>query len=301
MPRIEATDISVHYLGPVLEDGTIDVFVLSDGLRGLGRLTNRVSYLVFGSEYNHKIQLDTGFRHGSIVIPLHIVSEAIDHAETILASTGFQALSTLMSILGWGAVPAVLTLYKIFKRKQGRPITDEDDLVRLLQGLSDIERLLFIKIYNDPEVQAAIRAVLKPLRTEGITEFQTRREGKVIDSVTHRDLEEADEAEESSIPEVEEKVLNIEKAALLPHLAWHLSDQGKSFDAKIHDVDLWARIAKGERFGHGDRMRVELHTSFERNEAGRLTVERTIPKVIHVEHSTQRQPGLWQGEDDVRS
>ena len=154
--------------------------------------------------------------------------------------------------------------------------------------------MLFIRIYNDLEVQAAIRAVLKPLRTEGIIEFQTRRKDAVIDSVNKKDLQAADEAEESAINEIEEKVLDIEKAALVPHLAWHFSDQGRSFDAKIHDVDLWARVAKAECFGLGDRMRVELHTQFARNEAGRLTVERVIPKVIEVEHSTQPQPRLWE-------
>jgi hypothetical protein len=292
--RESAVEISVHYIGPSLENGRIDLFVLSDGLRGLGRLINRVSYLLFGSEYDHKVELDEGFRGGSIVVPLHIFSEVVNRAEDILATKGMQALATLMSILGWGALPAYLTLYKLFKRKQGRPITDEDDLVRLLQGLTDMERMLFIRIYNDLEVQAAIRAVLKPLRTEGIIEFQTRRKDVVIDSVTKGDLQAADEAEESAISEIEEKVLDIEKAALVPHLAWHFSDQGRSFDAKIHDVDLWARVAKGERFGLGDRMRVELHTSFARNEAGRLTVERIIPKVIEVEHSTQPQPRLWE-------
>lgn len=286
-------EISVHYIGPSVEDGRIDLFVLSDGLRGLGRLTNRVSYLMFGSEFDHSIELDVSVRRGSIIIPLHITPDVIEQVENLLASKGAQALATLMSILGWGIVSASLSLYKTFKRKRGRPITEDDDLARLLEGLGDIERLLLIKIYNDLEVQAAIRAVLRPLRVDGIHEFQTRRQDIVIDSVTSGDLKSADEAEVDMIPEVEEKILNIEKAALLPHLAWHFSDNGKSYDAKIHDVDLWARIAEGERFGLGDRMRVELHTTSSRDASGRLTVERVIPTVIEVEHSTQHHRTLW--------
>jgi hypothetical protein len=288
-----AKEISVHYVGPSVEDGRIDLFVLSDGLRGLGRLTNRVSYLMFGSEFDHKIELDESIRRGSIVIPLHIVPDVIEQVETLLSSKGAQALATLMSILGWGIVSASLSLYKLFKRKRGRLITEDDDLARLLEGLGDMERLLLVRIYNDPEVQAALRAVLRPLRVEGIHEFQTRRQDIVIDSVTSGDLRDADEAEVDMIPEIEEKVLDIEKAALVPHLAWHFSDAEKSYDAKIHDVDLWARIAEGERFGLGDRMRVELHTTFSRDGAGRLTVERVIPKVIEVEHSTQHHRNLW--------
>jgi hypothetical protein len=253
---------------------------------------------MFGSTFDHRLELDERFRAGSIVIPLHIIFNAIEHAEALLASRGAQALSTLMSILGWGFAPAGLTLYKLFKKKHGRPITEEDNLQELLAGLQvDIELLLLIKIYNDPEVQAALRQILKPLREDGIKEFQTRRGEALIDSVTVDDLKLADEAEVSVIQEVEEKVLDIEKAALVPHLAWHFSDENGPFDEKIFDVDLWARIVAGERFGMGDRMRVELRTSYFRDATGRLTVERVIPKVFEVEHSTRIKRSLW--SDDI--
>ena len=114
-----------------------------------------------------------------------------------------------------------------------------------------------------------------------------------MERVYHQDLKAADEAEESAIQEIEEKVLDIEKVALVPHLAWHFSDEGKAFDARILDADLWERIATGERFGYGDRMRVELRTSFSRDSKGRLNLERIIPKVINVEHAAQPQQPLW--------
>ena len=150
-----------------------------------------------------------------------------------------------------------------------------------------------IKIFNDTEVQSAIRAALRPLRTEGIVEFQTRRREVIVERVRQSDLKAADEAEEAAILEVEAKVLDIEKAALLPHLSWHFSDEGSAFDARIQDPVLWDRVAKGERFGYGDRMRVELRTSFHRDARGRLNLERTIPRVIDVEHATQSQTPLW--------
>jgi hypothetical protein len=58
-------------------------------------------------------------------------------------------------------------------------------------------------------------------------------------SARQSDLKSADEAEESAIQEVEEKVLDIEKAALVPHLSWHFSDEGSAFDARIQDAALW--------------------------------------------------------------
>lgn len=88
-----------------------------------------------------------------------------------------------------------LSLFALFKKKKGRPIPEEDDLNKLLERLSNIERLLMIKIYNDLEVQQAIRASLRPLRTEGIIEFQTRRREVVVERVPQADLRAADEAE----------------------------------------------------------------------------------------------------------
>jgi len=288
--------ISVHYIGPALEDERIDVLVLADALRGLGRLTSRASYILYGSNFDHRLELDASIRGGSVIIPLHIFSAVLQQAESGLLTPGVQALANLMSILGFGVGPAAITLYKLFKLKRGRPITDDDDFERLLRRLENLERLLLVRLYNDQEVQAAIRSVLRPLRVEGIVEFQTRREEVVIDTVTKGDLLAADTAEEGELPEIEEKVLDIEKAALLPHLAWHFRDGRTSFDAKIHDVDLWARVAQGERFGFGDTMRVQLHTSYSRDVTGRLTVERVIPKVIEVDHSTNSQRPLWLDE-----
>ena len=297
-PAENVPEISVHYVGPAVENGRIDLFVLSDGLRGLGRLTSRVSYLMFGSELDYRIELDSQFQTGSVVIPLHILTDAVAKVENALLSRHGQALSSLLMILGWGAVSGAFNLYKMFKQKKGRPITDEDDLARILARLDNIERLLFIKIYNDAEVQAALRAALRPLRADGIVEFQTRRREVVVETVRQSDLKSADEAEESAIQEVEEKVLDIEKAALVPHLSWHFSDEGSAFDARIQDATLWERVAKGERFGYGDKMRVELRTTFHRDSRGRLNLERTIPKVIEVEHASQPQPLLWKDDTE---
>jgi hypothetical protein len=298
MPEAENTpEFSVHYVGPAVENGRGDLLVLADGLRGIGRLTSRVSYLMFGSDADYRAELDGNFGRGSIVVPLHFVTDAVQAAENFLLSKEVQALANLVTLLGFGFGPMVLSLFALFKKKKGRPITDEDDLNRLFERLADIERLLLIKIYNDQEVQLALRATLRPLRTEGIIEFQTRRRNVIIETVSKADLKAADDAEESAIQEVEEKVLDIEKAALVPHLSWHFSDEGSAFDARIQDPALWERVAKGERFGYGDRMRVELRTTFHRDSRGRLNLERTIPKVIDVEHATQPQPQLFPDEN----
>jgi hypothetical protein len=45
-------------------------------------------------------------------------------------------------------------------------------------------------------------------------------------------------------------------------------------------------------------MRVELRTTLHRDSSGRLNLERTIPKVIEVEHASQPQPLLWKDDTE---
>jgi hypothetical protein len=131
-----------------------------------------------------------------------------------------------------------------------------------------------------------------------LTSSKLKRNGKIIETVTKADLLAADDAELESIVKEEEKMLDIQKAALVPHLAWHFSDAGFTFDAKIQDPDLWAKVERGDRFGYGDRMHVILKTEATRDSSGSLKRERTIPKVFGIERAKNSQTLIW--EDDPR-
>ena len=115
-------------------------------------------------------------------------------------------------------------------------------------GKVDISIELLIRIYNDAEVQTQLRKTVDPLHVDGFEEYQTRRDGKVVDSVSKRDLNAADEAELEDLTRNEEIKLDIEKAAWRRNLAWHFSDRRTSFDAKIEDEELWKSIEEGEAF-----------------------------------------------------
>lgn len=78
------------------------------------------------------------------------------------------------------------------------------------------------------------------------------------------------------------------------------SDELRTLRQKIKIAVLWERVARGERFGYGDRMRVELRTTFSRDSKGRLNLERTIPRVIDVEHAIQPQANFWNDREEER-
>ena len=284
--------IQAVYEGKALTNSGMDLAILSDGLKGLARLTKRVSYFLYSETYEHKLELDAQFVHGSVIIPLQVVSHLIQAGEDLFTTKGAQALATIMGFLGWGLIPAAGSLYKAFKKKLGRPL-EQSDVNFVLELDFKVDPLPLLRLYNDSEIQAALRMVLRPLREEGIEEFQTRRNGVVIDRVSKADLLNADIAELDAEALEQDLVLNIEKIALLPHLAWHFSDAGISFDAKIDDEDFLARVHGGERFGYGDRMHVILRTIARRDASGRLLRERVIPTVLDVEHAGEAQGRLF--------
>jgi hypothetical protein len=216
--------------------------------------------------------------------------------EHLLAGEAGTALANLLTIMGFAA-GGVMTLYKLFKKLKGRRIEKVEDIPEELR----IEMLmkLLIRVYNDEEVQKHLRRTLDALHHEGIDEFQTRRQGQIVDCVSKTDLRAADEAELEDLTQDKEVELDIEKCAWRQHLAWHFSDGEKSFDAKIEDKDFWARIEAGEPFSGGDRLRVHLQTTAHRSQFGRVKVERVIPRVLGVEHVHNRQRKLFNDESPI--
>jgi hypothetical protein len=292
----EVTDDKLHiaYHGPALEEGRMPMLALSAGLRGQALLIERVKELLYGDKVTIKVEVDPEFEASSLIIPVHILSDAIRAAEDLLTGQAFTALVNLITLLGFVGVSGA-SLYTLFKRLKGRRIEKPEDVPKDLK--IDISIELLIRVYNDAEVQMQLRKTLDPLHLDGVEEFQTRRQGRVIQTVSKKDLKAADEAELEDLTKNEEIDLDIQKVSWRRNLAWHFSDGDTSFDAKIEDEKFWKSIAQGEAFADGDRLKVHLQTTAHRTPYGTLKIQRSIPTVIGVEHVRRsRQTNLFEGE-----
>ncbi len=293
MQEVTADKLQIAYEGPALEGGRMAMLALGSSLRGQALLILRVKDILYGDRVAVRVEVDDKFESSSLIVPVHIFTDAIKVAEDLLTGQGATALVNLMQILGFFGVSG-FSIYTLFKRLKGRRIEKPEDIPKDLK--IDISVELLIRIYNDPEVQAQLRKTLEPLHQDGIEEFQTRRQGVVIERVSKKDLHDADEAELEDLTKDEEIELDIEKSAWRKNLAWHFSDGRTSFDAKIEDENFWNRIAQGEAFAGGDRLRVHLRTKARRTAFGTLKVERVIPTVIDVDHARHKQPKLFGDE-----
>lgn len=288
--------LQIAYEGPALKQGRMPMLALANGLRGQALLVERVNYLMHGDSIKIQVEVDDGFETGSLIVPVHILMDAIHVAEDALSGKAFTALANLLAVLGFLGVRAN-SLYQIFRRLKGRRIERPEDVPKNLR--IDITIDQFISIYNDAQVQEHLRKTIDPLHEVGVEEFQTRRAGVVIDRVLKEDLIAADKEEVDSLTKDEEINLDIEKAAWRHDLAWHFNDGKSSFDAKIEDKGFWERVDNGEAFSGGDRLRVRLSTTARRTRRGHLKMERTIPRVIEVDHVRRRQGRLFDGEDSA--
>jgi hypothetical protein len=286
--------LQIAYSGPALANGRMPMEALAVGLRGQALLIHRVKDLLYGESVTIRVEVDSDFQAGSLIIPVHILTDGLRAAEGFLTTPAVTALANLMQLLGFFGFSGV-TLYKIFKRLKGRRIEKPEDVPKDLN--IDISVELLIRIYNDPEVQAQLRKTVEPLHVDGIEEFQTRRQGLIIERVSKSDLKAADEAELEDLTRDEEITLDIQKAAWKRKLAWHFSDGRTSFDAKIEDDSFWKRIARGEAFADGDRLKVHLRTTAHRTRFGTLKVQREIPEVLETEHVKRRQQNLFEDEE----
>jgi hypothetical protein len=247
----------------------------------------------WGPQTGFKLEVEGDPKSGSIEVFVHFFHPAVELVKQIGDSHFLQGLAVISALTGFSAKDIGKSLIWVFKKLKGRPINNETELASILPDNLPIDSAEFIRIYNDPEVQAAIRAAIRSLRKEGYETFETRANSKVLESVSKADVLAVEAAEMDAIITNEDKVLDIEKASFVQHLAWHLSDDGKPFDAKIEDPLLWQQIASGDRFGYGDRLHVTLHTEAEREASGRLRVTRTVTKVHRIDRPGGAQISLF--------
>ncbi|HEX5434519.1 MAG TPA: hypothetical protein VFY05_09805 [Candidatus Angelobacter sp.] len=292
MQEITTERLQIAYKGRALQQGRMPMLSLAAGLRGQALLIERAKDILYGESVNVRVEVDSEFEASSLIVPVRILAD-IKFAEQLLIGPAVTACVNLLEILGF-AGGSVLTIYKLFKRLRGRRIERAEDIPKEWEIRLTVE--LLIKLYNDAEIQSQLRRTLDPLHQEGIEEFQTRRQGIAIDSVSKMDLAAADEAEIQDLTKDEEVELDIEKSAWRRDLAWHFNDGRSSFDARIQDDKFWRRIDGGEAFAEGDRLRVHLRTIAHRTAQGKLKVERLIPAVIEVNHVRKQQGQIFGDE-----
>jgi len=148
MQEVTADKLQIAYEGPAIQGGRMAMLALGSSLRGQALLIQRVKDILYADRVNIRVEIDHEFESSSLIVPVHIFTDAITIAEHILSGEAATALANLIAILGFGGGGAI-TIYKLFKRLKGRRIENPEDVPEDLR--IDISVELLIRLYNDPK------------------------------------------------------------------------------------------------------------------------------------------------------
>ena len=174
MQQIASGRLQIAYDGPALRTGRMPMLALGTGLRGQALLIERVSELLNGESVALEVDVDSSFESGSLVVAVHILTDEARITQQLIESHGFGGFTNLLTLLGFMGVNAP-SLYKLFKRRRGRPIEAPEDIPRGVEANMSISIEMLIQVYNDQEVQTQLRKTIDPLRFPGIRIPDSRR------------------------------------------------------------------------------------------------------------------------------
>jgi hypothetical protein len=153
-----------------------------------------------------------------------------------------------------------------------------------------------LHLFNDREIRASLRGVLRPLERDGIDVFQIRRNNRVVETITKSEVSLFED------PTQEERVIyegdriaafEVVTASFEERYKWRLSDGEVTFTADIEDEEFFRREVF---FGKGDVLEVKLHTRSWQTGDG-LRTEHKILEVRKIIPATRQQIPLLPSSD----
>ncbi len=281
------TTLKLRYLGPAVEAGSMDVYHASANMIAFSEFMVVAAKATYGPQVETRAEV-AGFARGSFATYLFFTF--IGQAATV-----FSALSPnqLLSV-----VNEAFTLWKHLKgqppksieRTQNQTVHVTNNNGQVIQVQTETVNLVF----NEKASEAVRQFVQEPLSAGGIDalEIRTGDDITVVANATQQDAQAfqpvlpVQAITDITIP----MTLILEAPVFKEGNKWRFSDGQSSFFADLVDRDFLARVDKGERFGKGDLLRVDLRIT--QDKAGsKINTERAIIKV-HEHKSGQTQMDL---------
>ena len=122
----EATEakLQIAYLGKATEQGHMSMLALSAGLQGQALLAERVKTLLYAEPLSLRVEVDPDFESGSLIVPVHFLSQTLRAAENTLSGPAATAMANLLNYLGFFGITGG-SLYTVFKKRKGRRTREE--------------------------------------------------------------------------------------------------------------------------------------------------------------------------------
>ena len=284
-------DFTLRFDGPAIIRHEMDVRELAPALMSLADLFQQANSVVNPGEPPVSLNIRaTG--QGSFEVDLVAVLKATEQTINMFAAEPVDAAANLAGLIaGTYGLFAFLKAKRRARREETLPTTGQLRIT-LEDGTSQTFPLPVRDLSEDPEVQRAARNVVAPLSRGGVevVEFKrrgtTEEAGEEVVTVTSADLPAFLPAEVAEVPgastSLSERELDLEivSPTFKKDNKWRVSEGLRSYWVRIVDRAFLARVAAGEEFAAGDKLRVIEQTVQTTGPDGKLTAEYLVTRVL---------------------
>jgi hypothetical protein len=266
------TRIALKYFGPAVEDGRMDVYQAAANMIAFSDFVVLAARHAYGGAIVARAEV-AGIARGSFITDM--VFHVAGASATVFATVDARTL--------WSVVKDAFTLWKHLK---GAPPAKVEQRGQQVAVTNNNGQMINVNIgalnvaFSDKGAEAVEKFVRSALEQQGMDGVSLVSAKKVIAEVKQ------DEAHffvpvapmhtiaDSTVP----MALILEGPVFKDGNKWRFSDGQQSFHASIEDREFLSRVDRGERFGKGDVLYVDIRLN-QQQSGMKLNMERTIVRV----------------------
>jgi hypothetical protein len=169
---------TVAYNGPALKDGSMDVRELAPALLALGDLISETNRIINDDTSKIQVRIKADFQVGSFEINIEIFRTLAEQIGIFIGQhTDVKNLLETLGLISSISGITVLGLFKIIKgRKIAKAKLRDDHRIEIHYTDNSETTIVEQNVYNvfvSLKVQDSVQDLLKPLQSDGVTEFFT--------------------------------------------------------------------------------------------------------------------------------
>lgn len=282
---VDDVQLVVQYGGPAVDVGRMDARRLAPAMYSTAMLIEHSAAVIHGPTAAVKIDVNADFRHGSFSYELltsPLVQDMVMPGAAALVTLSAEDIRNLIKNIG----AAIETIGWMRKRPVEEVTTQDESVSVTVTGGENItvHQNVFNLVKNGL-VREDVAGLVEPLAEEGIdsAKLGSAEMEEVVILEGERDYFAQPPGEmELLFDETSTALLQIMGVMFKETQKWRFArTDGSSLNALILDADFWTELKRGEQFGYGDMLSVNLRTHVERETGtGKLYTTYEVVKVL---------------------